>query len=119
VAFFSAGGKFRPKIIDFLLRLTVHHKGDSFRQLEYWTTIESDEFLAFELELDRHDRVVWPARDLGGFLVVASDLSNLRVFENGRVKLRRLFGLVVELEAGRDFLRDSVTHGFGQCWDTA
>jgi hypothetical protein len=39
-----------------------------------------------------------------------NDLSNLRVLENGGVKVRRLLGFVIEPQERRDLLRDSSCH---------
>src|SRR5439155_7035239 len=58
--------------------------------------VERCEFLAFELELDSHDR---SRRSSGGLfcgLAVVGNFPNLRIFENGGIKFYRLLGLIIE-----------------------
>src|SRR5262249_6006023 len=89
-AFFAAGRKFRPEIIDFLLGVAVHDKRDRFCELEQQSAVECHEVLAVELKLNRHYRPRRPAGWRGGLL-----------------------GFVIKPKERRDSLRHSVlTHGF-------
>ena len=68
--FLTADGEFLPIVIDFLLRLAIDDEGEGFGELEVRAAVQGDEFLAIELELDGHDRALWPAGDLGPFFAI-------------------------------------------------
>src|SRR5262245_52201955 len=68
--------------------------------------IQGDEFLPFDLKLNRHDRA---SGSSGGFFtgfVVASDFAGLGFFEDGCVEFYRLFGVVVEPKGWSDLLHN-------------
>src|SRR5262249_29747118 len=60
------------------------------------------EFLPFDLELHGHDRSGLLAVNLESLFSIAADFSDLGILEHGSIKLRRLFGLRIEPQAGRD-----------------
>jgi hypothetical protein len=60
--------------------------------------------LSFDVEFDGHHGALGLAGAFGGGLGIACDGEDFGFFENGRVKLRRLFGIAVEPEKGSYFL---------------
>ena len=87
-----------------MLRLALHHERDSLTELEKRPAVQGNEFLPLDLKGHGHDRTLRPSRDLGASLSIAGDMSELRTLEDRHVKRRRLFGLVVESQTGRDLL---------------
>src|SRR6516165_10086336 len=67
--------------------------------------VQRQEFLPFDLELHGHDRSGLLAVNLESLFSIAADLSDFGILEDGSVKFRRLLGLRIEPQAGRDFLR--------------
>src|SRR6266487_1264116 len=111
--FLSAiSAEFLPEIIDFFLRVAVHDKRNRFIKFEHWAAVERCEFLAFELELDSHDRSRRSSSSLFCRFAVAGTFSNLRIFENRGVKLRRLLGLIIEPQKGSNLLHRNLF----LCW---
>ena len=102
--FTAISGEFLPKIIHFFLRLAVHDERDRFIEFELRSAVQSDELLAFELELNRQHRSRRPPARFGRLLIVAEDSPDLRVLEDRRVKLHRFFGLLIEPQKWSDFL---------------
>src|SRR5262249_2295879 len=64
--------------------------------------VQRQEFLPFDFELHGHDRSGLLAVNLESLFSVAADFSDLGILEHGSIKLRRLFGLRIEPQAGRD-----------------
>src|ERR1044071_5385327 len=109
----AAFGEFLPIIVHFLLRRTTHLKRDRLVELEDRPAVERRESLPIQLEFDRQNGA-------GGHMVlfvsrfgVARYVENLGIFENGCVKLHRLFGVFIEPQAGRNFLH-GCSFGFVQ-----
>src|SRR5688572_1060652 len=103
---------------ELLLVLHVDLQRYGFAELEDRTTIERSERLARELELHGHHAAFGLLVLLESGLAVTRDAIDLRFREHRGIELRRLFGLVVEPQAGRDiaqmhgrllFLRMSTT----------
>jgi len=74
--------------------------GEGLAELEQRAAVQRRELLALELKVDDHH---------GAFgtrprVAVAADVEDLRVLEDRRIELRRLFGVVVEPEEWRDLL---------------
>src|SRR6266566_572001 len=80
-----AFGKFFPQLIDLFLSLTVHKKGDRFRELELRTGIQAHEFLTFQFESHGHH-----------FSVRSTDAQDLSILENRDVEVHRLFSLTIK-----------------------
>src|SRR6516162_4387784 len=93
-----------PEVVDLLLRFAVHLERHRLVELEMRAAVQRQEFLPFELELHGHDRPRLLAVNLESLFSIAADLADLRILEHGSVKFRRLFGLRVEPQAGRDLL---------------
>src|SRR5690349_21598226 len=74
--------------------------------------VERNEFLAFEREVHGHDRA-FLSRPGGS---VTGDASNFGIFEDGHVKIRRLFGLGVEPQEWGDFLLNHILYCSEDCW---
>jgi hypothetical protein len=87
-ALLSSGGKFLPKVVNFLLRLATYEKRNGLSEFELRPAIQRDEFHAIESERCRH----------------GTDAFNLRFLEDGGVKPRCLFGLAIEPKERGDFL---------------
>src|SRR5262245_63488863 len=64
--------------------------------------VQRQEFLPFDFELHGHDRSGLLAVNLESLFSIAADFSDLGILEHGSIKLRRLFGLRIESQAGRD-----------------
>src|SRR6202043_2878864 len=89
-----------PEVIHFFLCLAIHDERNSRGKRELRPTIQGDEFLPVDLKRRDHDR------SLGSRPVVSVTihLSNLRVLENGDIKIRRLLRFSVEPQEWRYFL---------------
>lgn len=61
------------------------------------------------VEFDGHDRVFWPASNVGFDLPISGNVQDLRFFENGGVKPGRRLSLVIEPQKWRNFLHDLVS----------
>src|SRR6185369_2815253 len=96
----AISGKLRPVVINFFLRLTVHEERYCFGEFELWARVERDELLTIEFKVDNHDAAF---RARPGF-AIASDVSNLRVLENGSIEIHRFLGVLVEPEKRSDLL---------------
>src|SRR5262245_20681746 len=64
--------------------------------------VQRQEFLPFDFELHGHDRSRLLAVNLESLFSIAADLADLGILEHGSVKFRRLFGLRIEPQAGRN-----------------
>src|SRR5262249_28666266 len=91
-----------PEVVDLLLRFTGHLERHGLVELEMRAAVQRQEFLPFDLELHGHDRSGLLAVNLETLFSIAADLSDLGILEHGSVKLRRLLGLGIEPQAGRD-----------------
>src|SRR5260370_27222894 len=98
----ASGRKLLPKVVDLLLRVTLHDQRDGRREGEPRTAVESHDLVSVELEHDHHDSSL---RTRPG-VSVAADLLHPRVREDRDVEVRGFFGVVVEPEKWRD-----VSHG--------
>src|SRR5262249_46437307 len=90
-----------PKRIDLLLRFARDEQRDGRRELELRSPVEGDERLAGELEGDVHDG---PFRRAASF-PPPRYLRDPRVGKERSVVLDRLFGVPIEPEVSRYFLR--------------
>src|ERR1700720_1175692 len=86
----AAGGELLPQRVDFALSLAVDEERYCRREGEMRAAVEREELLPFELEDHGHRR---PFR-------AGVHLGDLRILEDGRVELRRLFGPAVEPQEG-------------------
>src|SRR4030095_5899417 len=89
-----------PVVIDLFLVLAVDDERNGLRELELRTSVQRNELLAVELEVDDHDRALGSRPGLA----VPADALDLRVLEDGGVELRRLLGVVVEPQEWSDSL---------------
>src|SRR5262249_61054961 len=87
---------------DLLLLFTGLLERHRLVELEMRAAVQRQEFLPFDFELHGHDRYRLPAVTLESLSSIAADFSDLGILENGRVKFRRLLGLRIEPQAGRD-----------------
>src|SRR5215470_5775061 len=104
--FLAAGGELRPEVVDFLLRLAVHHQRDRLGELEERPAVERGEVLPVELEGHGHDRPLRPAGGLGGLVGIAVDALDPGIRKYRHVEAGSLLGPVVEPEERGDSLRD-------------
>lgn len=97
--------KLAPVIIDLLLVLAVDLEGDGLGELPFGgASVETDEGVAAELELDDHDGAGFLAVD---FLACFGEVlggDDFGVGEDGDVVVCCFFCLAVEPEAGGDFV---------------
>src|SRR5262249_16961933 len=87
---------------DLLLLFTGLLERHRLVELEMRAAVQRQEFLPFDFELHGHDRSGLLAVNLEFLFSIAADFSDLGILENGRVKFRRLLGLRIEPQAGRD-----------------
>ncbi|MNZ98517.1 hypothetical protein D3C78_1178010 [compost metagenome] len=100
----AAGRQVAPVMVDLFLVQAIDLKRNRLTELEQRPAIEAGETLPVELEADGHDRTLGPAVELESGVAVMGDGSDFRVVEDRAIELRRLFGLIVEPQAGREFL---------------
>src|SRR5262245_13381377 len=98
----SALRELAPEVVDLLLALAGNLERHRLIELEVRAAVEGDEFLPFDFELHGHHRARLFPVNLESLFSVAADLSDLGTLEDGRVKFRRLFGLGIKPQAGRD-----------------
>src|SRR5882762_3342914 len=98
--FSPASGELLPQLIHFCLRLAVYKERDGWRKSIVRATVQPHEFLPFELESHRHHGSF---RSRSRFSVTGN-VQNFRVLENGSIKVRCLFGFVIEPQEWSDFL---------------
>src|SRR5712664_3045429 len=103
----SAFRKLLPQLVYFLLRLAVHHQGYGFREFELRAAVQCQEFLSIELERNDHYRSLWSSGDLCPCVSITGNVADPRILENRDIKLRSLFGYVVEPQEWGDFLHGS------------
>src|SRR6185436_5890199 len=84
-------GKFLPKVVDFLLRLTMNDERHGLGEFELRPTIEGGELLTVELEGYGHDRPLWPR----AYLAIAGCAQDFGILENGDVEIHRFLSVVV------------------------
>jgi hypothetical protein len=94
----AAGSEFRPVVVDLLLGVTAHDKGDGFVEFEERAAIERGELLAIEFE----GYGEYVGGRVGSSRAVMNDFETARVFEDGEVKVDGLFGVRIEPEKRRD-----------------
>src|SRR5262249_47568369 len=94
-----------PEVVDLLLRVAVNLERHRLVELEMRAAVQRQEFLPFDFELHGHDRSGLLAVNLESLFSIAADFSDRGILEHGSVKFRRLFGLRIEPEAGRDLSR--------------
>ena len=99
---------FSQKIVHVLLRLAVHHKRDRFIKFEMRTTVQSDELLAFRLEFNGHYRTLRSSGDLFSLFAITGNFPSLGIFEDGCVKLDRLFDVIIEPQKWSNFCTLSI-----------
>src|SRR5262249_27936426 len=99
---FTALCQLAPEVVDLLLGFAVNLEGYGLVELEMRPAVQRQEFLPFDLELHGHDRSGLLAVNLESLFSIAADFSDLGVLEDGSIKFRRLFGLRIEPQAGRD-----------------
>ncbi|MNY11825.1 hypothetical protein D3C86_1448730 [compost metagenome] len=109
-------------MVDFFLGLAIDLKRNRFTEREHRPAVETGEALPVELEADGHDRTFGPAVEFESGVAVMGDGGDFRMVEDRAIELRRLFGLIVEPQAGREFLY--TLHGGHSsagyaCWITA
>jgi hypothetical protein len=88
----------------------INLKRDRFIKFEHRSSVERRKRLAVQFEFDGHHRALRPAVNLIPFLAIAADFVDLGISKDARVKLRRLFSLIIEPQARSDLL--SGWHGF-------
>src|SRR5262249_8758568 len=97
-------GEFLPEIIHFLLRVAVYYKGDRFVEFEKQAAVKSDEPLAFDFELNRQYRSDRPPCFFRCLFGIAENSNDLRIFEERRVKVHGLLGLIIKPKEWSNFL---------------
>src|SRR5579863_1246680 len=78
----------------------MHHERHGWGELVGRTTIKPDEFLTVELERYSHDG----AFRSGTRIAVSHDGTDLRILEDGRVEMHRLFSIAIEPQERSDLL---------------
>src|SRR5262249_22913267 len=91
-----------PEVVDLLLGFAVDLERHRLVKLEMRAAVESQEFLPFDFELHGHDRSGLLPVNLESLFSVAADFSDRGILEDGGIKFRRLLGLRIEPQAGRD-----------------
>src|SRR5882757_2817850 len=94
----AALGEPAPVVVHLALVGTADLERDGLAEGEHRATVHPDELLAVELELHGQDRSGRARPGLG----VADDTAERGILEDAEVVVRRLFGLVVEPQAGGD-----------------
>ena len=101
-------GEFLPEIIHFLLRFAVYDEGDGFIEFEKRPAVKSDELLAFDFEFNRQHRSDGTTGFFRCFFGVAEDSADLRIFEERRVKVHGLLGLIIKPQEWSNFLHQNL-----------
>src|SRR5262249_10538773 len=101
----AALGEPAPEIVDLLLGLAMDLERDRLVEFEMRAAVEGDKLLPGDLELRGHDRSRRFSVNLVSLFPVAADPADPGILEDGNVEPRRLLGLRVEPQAGRDLLR--------------
>ncbi|MNW04097.1 hypothetical protein D3C71_2001330 [compost metagenome] len=84
--------------------MAVDLERDRLVEAKHRAAVESGEGLAVEHETDGHHRAFGPTVELEAGLAVASDGGDGGVLEHRAVEVRGVFGLIVEPQAGGEFL---------------
>src|SRR6476620_4631621 len=101
-------GEFLPKIIHFLLRFAVYDEGHRFIEFEKRPAVKSDELLSFDFEFNRQHRSDGTTGFFRCFFVVMEDSADLRIFEERRIKVHSLFGLIIKPQEWSNFLHQNL-----------
>lgn len=100
--------QFLPKMIHFLLRFTVYDEGDGFIEFEKRSAVKSDELLVFDFEFNRQYRSDGTIGFFRYFFSVAENSADLRIFEERRVKVYGLLGLIIKPQEWSNFLHQNL-----------
>jgi hypothetical protein len=73
-------------------------------ELEHRAAVKAGEAVPVKFEADRHHRAFGSAMEFETSMAIIGGGGDSRMVEDRAVKLRGLFGLIVEPQAGRDFL---------------
>src|SRR6185312_13724796 len=98
-----------PEVVDLLLAVAVDDQRDRLVELELRASVERQELDAIQYEGHGQYPPLRLAVDVEAFLAEVSDRADARVLEDRDVVFRRVLGLFVEPQAGRDLLQ--VGHG--------
>ena len=101
-------GEFPPEIIHFLLRFAVYDEGDGFIEFEKRPSVKGYELLAFDFEFNRQHRSDGKTGFFRCFFSVAEDSADLRIFEERRVKIHGLLGLIIKPQEWSNFLHQNL-----------